>query len=200
MARRASGGVKSATAARNKALAAIQPDENTPPPLRELLGFQLRRAHMLFALHWQLSFRDQPVAITPVQGGMLLLIGHQPGLSQVALARLMDVEGPTLVQAIDRLEESGLVDRLRRVDDRRSYALSLTPAGQAVLAAVESFVPHREAELLVDLSAEERVTLLDLLQRVVRRSHVVLDDLAARTVSARAQAAPAAARPGVRRS
>ncbi len=165
------------------------PDEATPPPLRQLLGFQLRRAHMLFALHWQLSFRDQPVSITPVQGGMLLVINHRPGLSQAALARLMDVEGPTLVQAIDRLEESGLVERIRRVDDRRSYSLHITPAGRTALAAVENFVPHRESELLTDLTEQERATLLDLLQRVVQRGHLVTDQLAVRSASARAQAA-----------
>jgi len=163
-------------------------EEGTPLPLRDLLGFQLRRAHMLFALHWQLSFREQPVPITPVQGGMLLLIGHWPGLSQVALARMMDVEGPTLVQAIDRLEENGLVERIRRVDDRRSYALNVTLAGRTVLDAVETFVPQRESELLDDLSEEERATLLDLLKRVVRRSHIVTDELSAEAAATRVRA------------
>lgn len=164
------------------------PDEGTPAPLRDLLGFQLRRAHMLFALHWQLSFREQPVAITPVQGGMLLTIESNPGLSQVALARMMDVEGPTLVQAIDRLEQAGLVERFRRADDRRSYALHVTPAGRTVLQAVKSFVPHREAELLTDLSDPERALLLDMLRRVVRRSHIVTEQLAAQTAPARVPA------------
>ena len=141
---------------------------------------------MLFALHWQLSFRDQPVAITPVQGGMLLIIAKDPGLSQVALARLMDVEGPTLVQAVDRLEECGLIERLRRVDDRRSYALHITSAGRKVLAAVESFVPYRETELLTDLSEQERILLIDLLRRVVRRSHIVTNQLAEQAALVRA--------------
>lgn len=155
-------------------------DEGAPPPLRDLLGFQLRRAHTLFALHWQISFRDEPVRITPVQGGMLLAIDSRPGLTQAALARLMDVEGPTLLQSIDRLEALGLVQRFRRVDDRRSYALQLTPAGSRAVAAVKEFVPQREAELLTDLSEGERALLLDLLKRVVRRGHAVLGDLADR--------------------
>lgn len=165
------------------------PDEGTPLPLRDLLGFQLRRAHTLFALHWQLSFRDQKVRITPVQGGMLLMIESRPGLSQAALARLMDVEGPTLLQSIDRLEENGLVQRIRRAGDRRSYSLQLTPAGHQAVAAVKSFVPHRESELLTELSEDERLLLLDLLKRVVRRGHIVTDELAARPDTARAQPA-----------
>ena len=150
-------------------------DEAAVSPLHDVLGHQLRRAHMLFAEHWQRSFRDQPVRVTAMQGGMLLSIEQRPGLTQAALARLMDVEGPTLMQALDRLEQSGLVQRSRRADDRRSYALHLTGAGQRAVAEVKRYVPHREAELLTGLSGDERALLLDLLRRVARRGHAVLD-------------------------
>ena len=148
--------------------------DDAVPVVRDLLGFQLRRAHMLFAGHWQRSFRDQPVRVTPMQGGMLLSIEQRPGLTQAALARLMDVEGPTLMQALDRLEQGGLVERIRHVQDRRSYTLHLTPAGQQAVAQVKQYVPHREAELLTDLTDDERAVLLDLLKRVVHRGHDVL--------------------------
>lgn len=154
-------------------------DEAAPTVVADLMGFQLRRAHTLFALHWQQCFRHQSVRITPVQGGMLLVIESQPGLSQTALASIMDVEGPTLVQALSRLEEAGLVLRTRRADDRRSYSLQLTGAGRDALAAVQAVVPHRELELLGDLTDEERSLLLALLQRVVRCAHVVTDPVAA---------------------
>ena len=169
-------------------------DEGALPPLRDLLGFQLRRAHMLFAEHWQRSFRDQPGRVTPMQGGMLLSLGSRPGLTQAALARLMDVEGPTLMQALDKLEGSGLVQRSRRAEDRRSYALHLTGAGQRAVADVRRYVPHREAELLTDLSEEERTLLLDLLKRVVRRGQDVLDMMDAQCGPPEA-AAPEAAAP-----
>jgi DNA-binding MarR family transcriptional regulator len=160
---------------RNAAVRDETDDDDAVSPLRDVLGFQLRRAHMLFAEHWQRSFRDQPVRVTPMLGGMLLSLESRPGLTQVALARLMDVEGPTLMQALDKLEGSDLVRRSRRADDRRSYALHLTEAGQRAVADVKRYVPHREAELLTDLSDEERRLLLDLLKRVVRRGHDVLD-------------------------
>ena len=138
--------------------------------LQDLVGFQLRRAHTMFAQHWQLSFRGQHARVTPMQGGVLLSIAGAPGLTPSALARLMDVEGPTLVEALDRLEALGLVQRVRRAEDRRSYALHLTPSGEQALQAVRTYVPAREAELLADLSPEERTLLLDLLRRVVRRA------------------------------
>lgn len=148
--------------------------------VRGLLGFQLRRAHTLFALHWHLSFRDQKTPVTPTQGGMLLVIDNQPGLMQTTLAQIMDVEGPTLVEALTKLEEKGLVSRVRRVGDRRSYALQLTAAGRRAVALVKEFVPDRESEMLIDLSDEERSLLLDLLRRVVRRGQIVTAELSAK--------------------
>ena len=147
---------------------------SAPSPLDDVLGFQLRRAHMLFAEHWQLSFRDRQGRVTPMQGGMLISIESRPGITQTALARLMDVEGPTLLQALDKLEQTGLVQRSRLAGDRRSFSLHLTEIGKHAVSIVKHYVPYREAELLTDLSDEERATLLDLLKRVVRRGRLVV--------------------------
>jgi DNA-binding MarR family transcriptional regulator len=97
----------------------------------------------------------------------------------------MDVEGPTLVEALSKLEGKGLVSRIRRVGDRRSYALQLTAAGRRVVALVKEFVPDREAELLIDLSDEERSVLLDLLHRVVRRGQIVTAEMSAKEPATR---------------
>lgn len=150
-------------------------DEGALSPLDDVLGFQLRRAHMLFAAHWQLSFRDRQGRVTPMQGGMLMSIESRPGITQAALARLMDVEGPTLLQALDKLEQAGLVRRSRHAEDRRSFALHLTAAGQHAVSVVKHYVPYREAALLTDLSDSERALLLDLLKRVVRRGRAVVN-------------------------
>ena len=163
-----------------------EPDGSQASPLDAVLGFQLRRAHMLFAEHWQLGFHNKPLRVTPMQGGMLLSIEDRPGITQTALARLMDVEGPTLLQALDKIEQAGLVQRSRRADDRRSFALHLTQAGAEAVEAIKRFLPHREAELLSDLSAAERALLLDLLRRVARRGRVVMDEAASPDLADRA--------------
>ncbi|WP_158912609.1 MarR family winged helix-turn-helix transcriptional regulator [Caulobacter sp. S45] len=138
-----------------------------PEPLDAVVGYLLRRAHGLFALHWQLTFRGSELPITPVQGGMMVMIDKRDGLTQAALARIMNVEGPTLLQSLDRLEQHGYVLRTRRPEDRRSHSLSLTPRGRQVLAEVMAFLPRRDDALLQGLSAEERRTLIDLLSRVI---------------------------------
>lgn len=145
-------------------------DESLPAPLNQVVGYLLRQAHAAFSAHWQLSFRAKGVSITPVQGGMLVLISRNVELTQAALARVMNVEGPTLLQSLDRLEQLGYVKRMRRENDRRSYVLSITPAGRNVLDAVMSFLPKRDAVLLGAITNDERKVLVNLLTRIVLRS------------------------------
>jgi DNA-binding MarR family transcriptional regulator len=159
---------KMVKAKRSKSAASETQDESARRwPLDEAAGYLLRRAHSVFVAHWQLRFRGSEHPITPVQAGMLTAIGHYDDLNQTILARMMNVEGPTLLQSLDRLEEHGYIRRVRRKDDRRSYALHLTPRGREVLKAVLAFSPERDATLLAVLSAKERDTLLHLLSRVV---------------------------------
>jgi DNA-binding MarR family transcriptional regulator len=81
------------------------------------------------------------------------------------------------MQSIDRLEDQGYLQRLRRVGDRRSYSLQLTERGQEVLAAINTFLPARDQDLLSDLNADEVKQLARLLTKVIGRGHQRLKDL-----------------------
>jgi hypothetical protein len=62
-------------------------------------GYLLRRAHMIFVQHWQLRFRAAPVAVSPVQGGILVILAGRQDMTQAMLARQLGVEAPTVQQA-----------------------------------------------------------------------------------------------------
>ena len=176
-------------AGKSSALPAAPPQDEEEecvlaPALSNVVGYLLRRSHNAFQGYWMATFRDSTTPITPVQGGMLVVLSDNPGLSQTALARMMKVEGPTLMQSIDRLEEQGYLQRLRRIGDRRSYSLQLTERGQEVLAAINAFLPARDQDLLGDLSADEVKQLAMLLTKVIRRGHQRLKELQAAATDA----------------
>ena len=174
-------------------------DDGLVRELRDIVGYLLRASHGCYQNYWAMKFRDSETPITPVQGGMLIVIGQNQGLTQTALAKMMNVEGPTLMQSIDRLEKNGYIRRARFLDDRRSYALLLTPRGQEVLQQAVAFMPVRDDALLVDLNPDERRNLADYLQRIIKRSHCVANEqaeLAAPAAHAKpAKPRKAAARP-----
>jgi DNA-binding MarR family transcriptional regulator len=135
--------------------------------LSRVTGVRLRRLQALFARHWSLFFREAGVELSSVQGGLLLLIGDNPGLAQAAVARLLDVEPPSLAQTLAPLVESGLVERRRDERDGRAMALHLTGAGEAKARLIAARQPQHEARLLAGLTIEERRTLLALLDKAV---------------------------------
>jgi DNA-binding MarR family transcriptional regulator len=69
--------------------------------------------------------------------------------------------------SVDRLEELGTVERRRNKADRRSYALTITPAGRRQLGRAAKALAECAEEFLRPLSAKERDQLLRMLVRLV---------------------------------
>jgi hypothetical protein len=68
----------------------------------------------------------------------------------------MHVRRNMMVGLVDDLETAGLVVRGRHPDDRRAYALQLTPAGEKVLATADAEAERLSAELLAPLDPGQR--------------------------------------------
>jgi DNA-binding MarR family transcriptional regulator len=129
-----------------------------------LVGYQLRRAQLsVFG-----NFADVVGAhnVTPGQFGVLVLIDANRGLNQSELGKAMGVDRSTVVAVIDRLESAGLVVREAAPNDRRSYALKLSDAGDSLLRTLRPLVRAHEDAVAADLSGEERDLLIDLLRRL----------------------------------
>lgn len=132
--------------------------------LPQLLGYHIRLAQIAV-------FRDFGAAlggydITPTLYASLLLIGANSGLKQSDLAQAVQLDRSTVVSVIDNLERRGLVTRNRAVDDRRSNALSLTPAGETLLAKLKPLLEAHEQRLVRDISLSEQAELKRLLAKI----------------------------------
>ena len=134
--------------------------------LDELLGYHLRRAQSAVFQHFALRLGHHQ--ITPGQLGLLVLISNNPGVSQTDLARAVGIERSTLGEFIHRFESRGLVERKASTRDRRRHAVHLSTAGRRFLEAILPEVREHERELGEPLSAQERVTLIELLKRISR--------------------------------
>ncbi len=88
------------------------------------------------------------------------------GVRQVELAEALDVEPITLCRMIDRLEEAGLVERRRDISDRRAWQIHLTDAAAPVIAKLEAMGVGFNADILADISDEERATALRVFAKI----------------------------------
>ena len=132
--------------------------------LPNLLGYHLRRAQSAVFQDFAASMNGTDV--TPGQFGVLALIEANAGLSQTRLAEILGIDRSTLVAVIDKLERQGLVERAARPNDRRSHALKLSRLGESRFEALARRVKQHEAHIARRLSARERRTLIELLQRI----------------------------------
>jgi DNA-binding MarR family transcriptional regulator len=74
------------------------------------------------------------LGVTRAQWKVLFKLTRYPGLRQVELADMLDLEPITLCRIVDRLEEAGLVERTPDPEDRRAWRLHVTAKAQPLIA------------------------------------------------------------------
>lgn len=87
--------------------------------------------------------------------------------SQRVLSEELRIDRTVMVGICDRLEDAGHVRRERDAEDRRAYAVTITPAGLKALAPAEAQVPAYLDEVFPHLSPAERGQLAALLGKAL---------------------------------
>lgn len=110
--------------------------------------------------------RLAPLKLAPPDAGILHILRSAPGISQQELAGRIGAHPSRLVALIDGLEERGLVERRPNTEDRRLYALFLSPQGAASLEDIGRVAREHQEDLLRSLDKEERQQLTALLHKI----------------------------------
>ncbi len=139
-------------------------DAATIGPLADYIGFHLRMAQN--ASFQAFARRVGQTELSPGTFAVLTLIRHNPGISQTALSRADGRDKSSLTPALNALERRGLILRQRLPTNRRTYALSLTPAGERVLAGLTRHAEAHDRSLDRIVGATEKPRLIRLLRRI----------------------------------
>ena len=110
--------------------------------------------------------RARSVGATRAQWKTLITVARNEGINQGGLADLLEVEPITLCRMIDRLEESGMVERRRDPADRRAWQIFLTDAAQPVITKLRAYADDLFEGALDGLDAAERDALTASLNRI----------------------------------
>lgn len=95
-------------------------------------------------------------------------------LIQRDLARRLQIEGPTLVRHLDRMEAAGLVTRTPAPNDRRATMVTLTDKGREQFRTIRARVEAVDEQLGASLTKQQRrvlETALPLLAARARELH-----------------------------
>ena len=97
---------------------------------------------------------------------MAQLERHPDGLRMGELSRRMMVTGGNITGITDQLEQEKLVMRVPDPKDRRVYTVKLTAAGRAAFNDMAAVHEGWIAEMLQDVSPDDKSTLIDLLSQM----------------------------------
>lgn len=87
-------------------------------------------------------------------------------LSQAELARIAQVEQPSMAQLLTRMERDGLVERVPHPEDNRSRLISLTSLAARRLPKARDLMEAQTREALTGFSQAEVEQLVALLGRL----------------------------------
>ncbi len=130
-------------------------------PLEASVGYQVRMVYR--AMQRLLQSKIEPHGVTLGMWYYLRALWSEDGLTQSELSRRIGTMEPTTLGAIQAMERSGLVKRVRSKDDRRKVHIHLTRKGkdleamlmplavEVVDASVAGFSPQEVNRLLKSL-------------------------------------------------
>ena len=132
--------------------------------LESLLGYNARRAALtvIEVFLQRMSVYD----LRPVDFSVLSLITHNSGISSRQLCSELNILPPNLVGMINVLEKRALILRKPHPSDGRVVGLHLTSVGSKLMKDAELTAKELEDEVASKLTANERKTLMRLLQKI----------------------------------
>lgn len=133
------------------------------PALAELPGHLLWRAHARVTV----ALGDVlPPGVDIHAYAVLLALADHVTRSQQELADTISTSRTTMARVAAALVAAGLVERVRNPLDRRSYALTRTPAGASAAETWQHHADDLQSSLTAGFDAGERADFHDLLLRI----------------------------------
>jgi len=127
------------------------------------------------------DYKASQFGMTRAQWAVLVRVEHSEGLNQSELAEGLDLQPITLTRLLDKLCDSGLIERRPDPADRRAKRLYLMPAARPLLEQLGTLGEETMAETLsgVDGNSVQRmvsdlaVVKENLRRLIAQRDHAV---------------------------
>lgn len=147
------------------------------------IGYWLSYAQRCFSsafsevLRRHCAEQGKAYVITPAQWGILSFLARERGQTISALAQRLGFDAPAVTNIVQRLEQNGLVERVRDREDQRIVKVSLSEEGQQIMRSLQLVVEEFNEQLL---PGPQRQAFMGELQRFVARVSTLVPESAGR--------------------
>jgi DNA-binding MarR family transcriptional regulator len=107
------------------------------------------------------------IAMHRAQAGLLCRLFANDGITQTEIGEQLAVQGATVTNILQRMEEAGLVTRRRDLDDNRLVRVFLTDEGRQKERAITDQFVQLESAIFEGINEPERVQLRRLLRQML---------------------------------
>ncbi|HEY8591453.1 MAG TPA: MarR family transcriptional regulator [Sphingomicrobium sp.] len=130
----------------------------------ETIPFEI--AETAHAMRKAFDRRAAGMGVTRAQWKVLFRLTRQPGLRQIELADMLDIEPITLSRIIDRLAEAELVERRADPADRRAWRLYVTKKAEPLVKRLRAVAEEMTGDAFEGVGREDIETMRRVLARV----------------------------------
>lgn len=127
-------------------------------------GFLLYDAARL--LRRDFEKRAKSVGLTRAQWSVIAHLLRGEGITQKALADILDLKAITLTRMVERLEEDGWIMRRAHATDRRAKLLFLTTKVKPIVETMSDLGAKTRTRALRGFSKAEQAAMLNFLTRI----------------------------------
>ncbi len=130
----------------------------------ESVGHQL--VSLVQMMRREVELRMTQHDMTDAQWRPLWLLKSGKASTAIELAREACIDAGAVTRMVDRLEDKGLIERVRSETDRRVVHLRLTPAGEAAAARIPHVLASVNNDFLQGFSERDWKQLRRLVERM----------------------------------
>jgi len=113
-----------------------------------------------------LNAKIKSLGFSGTEKRVLFSIAHNPGLTQVQIATLLDLEPQNLMRSLDKLEKQNLIEKQADPNDRRIKCLSITPAAKKIITQIKALSDGIKPQVLSGFEAKNIQLVVDQLARM----------------------------------
>lgn len=126
-------------------------------------GHLLRRAQQVHTALWK---KYVSLSFTSIQYSLLLALYSEERTDQTTLGEQVGIDKSTTAEVMNRMARRGIVTRHKDEIDRRRYVIKATSVSRSLVERHSADVIRVQHELLRNLKARDRETMMEFLERV----------------------------------
>lgn len=129
----------------------------------EMLGFNIQDTGRLARRVFDRALQDAGLELTQAQWRSLGIVWKRPGISQTALADILEIQPISVGRLVDRMEAAGWMERKKDPDDRRAVCLYVTDKAEPTLKLIKSTADKVRAKFTKGIDKADLETAANVL-------------------------------------